>query len=85
METYNIPFFLDELLDALSNSNDSVVILNDIQYQMLKHHPSEALHTLLNTFNDIWITGNFPCTWCQSFFVPIPKPGKDTTDPTLKT
>ena len=31
---------------------------------------------------DIWLTGNFPSSWRQSYVVPIPKPGKDTSDPT---
>jgi len=42
METYNIPFSLDERIDAVSNSNDSAVGQDDIHYQMLKHHPSEV-------------------------------------------
>jgi len=35
METYSIPFSVDELLDALSNANDSAVGPDDIHYQML--------------------------------------------------
>ena len=49
---------------------------------MLKHLPSEVLHSLLNTLNNIWLTGNFPAFWRQSYIVPIPKPDKDTTNPT---
>ena len=37
LETYNTPFSIDELLDALSSSNDSAVGPDDIHYQMLKH------------------------------------------------
>jgi len=48
-ETYNTSFCLDELLDALSNSNDSAVGPDDIRYQMLKHLPSEVLNTFLNS------------------------------------
>jgi len=64
---------LDELLDALSGSSDSAVGPDDIRYQMLKHLPSEALYTLINTLNDIWITGNFPSTWHNSYVVPVAK------------
>jgi len=53
METYNTPFSIDELLDALSSSNDSAVGPGDIHYQMLKHLPSEVLNTLLSVLNDI--------------------------------
>ena len=81
METYNTPFSIDELLDALSSSNDSAVGPDDIHYRMLKHLPSEVLNTLLSILNDIWLTGNFPSSWRQSYVVPIPKPGKDTSDP----
>jgi len=57
---------LDELLDALSSSNDSAVGPDDIHYQMLKHRPSEVLKTLFSILNDIWLTGNFPSSWRQS-------------------
>ena len=82
LETYNTSFSIDELLDALSSSNDSAVGPDDIHYQMLKHLPSEVLNTLLSILNDIWLTGNFPSNWRQSYVVPIAKPGKDTSNPT---
>jgi len=85
MEIYNTSFCLDELLDALSNSNDSAVGPDDIHYQMLKHLPSEVLHTLLNILNDIRLTGNFPSNWRQSYVVPIAKPGKDTSNQSCTT
>jgi len=69
------------LLDALSTSSDSAVGPDDIHYQMLKHPPSEAVNTLLSILSDIWLTCNFPSSWRQSYVVPIPKPGKDTTGP----
>jgi len=53
-----------------------------IIYQMLKNLPSEVLNTLLSILNDIWLTGNFPSSWRQSYVVPIPKPGKNASDPT---
>ena len=83
METYNTPFCLDELLEALSNSNDCVVGLDDIHYQMLKHLPSEVLLTLLNILNDIWLTGNFPSSWRQSYVVPVQN--QEKTHRTLQT
>ena len=62
---------MDELLDSLAKSSDSAVGPDDIHYQMLKHLPSDALQSLLNTLNDIWLTGNFPPSWHQSHIVPI--------------
>jgi len=84
MEAYNTPFSIDEVLDALSSSHDSAVGPDDIHYQMLKHLPSEVLNTLLSILNDIRLTGNFPSSWRQSYVVPIPKPGKDTSDPMVE-
>jgi len=75
-------FCLGELLDALSNCKDSAVGPGDIHYQMLKHLPLETLNTLLSIVNDVWITGNCPCSWRQSYVVSVPKPGKDTTNHT---
>jgi len=54
MEKYNIPFCIDELLDALSNSKDSAVRPDDIHYQMLKHLPSETLNALLSILNGLY-------------------------------
>ncbi len=50
---------------------------------MLKHLPETALETLLEVFNrpNIWITGKFPIIWSEATIIPIPKPGKDHTDP----
>ena len=41
----------------------------------------EALLTLLNILNKIWDLGKFPTSWCTSTVIPVPKPGKDTSDP----
>jgi len=80
-ETYNTYFTMDELLDSLAKSSDSAVGPDDFHYKMLKHLPSDALQSLLNTLNNIWLTGNFPPSWRQSHIVPSPKPGKDSSDP----
>ena len=47
---------MDELLDSLAKSSDSAVGPDDIHYQMLKRLPSDALQSLLNTLNDIWLS-----------------------------
>jgi len=73
--------FIDELMDALSNSKDSAVGPDDIHYQMRKHLHSETRSTLLSILNEIWIAGNFPCSWCESHVVPIQKPRKHTINP----
>ena len=69
--SYNMPFSLDELQDASEGPNE-------IHYQLLKHLPDASL-LLLNIFNQIWISGNFPSDWRKAIVIPIPKPGKDPT------
>ena len=80
-ETYNQPFSLLELKDALSKAHDSSPGPDDIHYQFLKHLPDTSLSVLLKTFNDIWETGNVPKSWKEATIIPIPKPGKDNTNP----
>ena len=80
-ETYNQPFSLSELKDALSKAHDSSPSPDDIHYQFLKHLPDTSLSVLLKTFNDIWETGSVPKSWKEATIVPIPKPGKDNTNP----
>jgi len=46
LETYNNPFSLDELRDAISKSHDSAVGPDDIHFQMLTHLPPNAVNTL---------------------------------------
>ena len=54
---------------------------DEIYYQMLKHLPENSLETLLNIFNKIWTTGEFPKHWTYATIIPIPKPGKDPVEP----
>ena len=81
-EKYNVPFTASELLDALHKSHDTAAGPDDIHYQILKHLPANALETLLNILNDIWITGKFPKDWSKATIIPIPKPNKDDTEAT---
>ena len=48
----------------------------------MKHLPDSSLSVLLKkTFDDIWETGNVPKSWKEATIIPIPKPGKDNTNP----
>ena len=49
---------------------------------MLKHLPPKSLQTLLDIFNNIWETGEFPENWELATLILIPKPGKDHAEPT---
>jgi ribonuclease HI len=46
---------------------------------MLRHLPPSSKNVLLNLFNNIWLSGNFPPQWRKAIIIPLPKPGKDTT------
>ena len=43
-----------------------------------------SLLLLLNILNKIWITGDFPPDWRKAIIIPIPKPGKDPTNPNYR-
>lgn len=81
-EEYNMPFHLTELKDSLSKANDSATGPDEIHYQMLKHLPEVSLNALLDIYNDIWKSGTFPQEWTEATVIPIPKPGKDHSNPT---
>ena len=80
-ESYNQPFSMAELCDAIHKAHDSATGPDNIHYQLLKNLPESALDTLLRAFNDSWTTGQFPPAWSEATIIPIPKPGKDPTDP----
>ncbi|KAG1682981.1 RNA-directed DNA polymerase from mobile element jockey [Nymphon striatum] len=80
-EVYNQVFSLEELRRSLRASKDTAPGPDSIHYQMLKHLPDCSLALMLNIFNTIWITGAIPSSWLEATVIPIPKPGKDHTDP----
>ena len=67
--------------DALRRAHDTSAGPDEIHYQLLKHLPDASL-LLLNIFNKIRISGDFPSDWKKAIIIPIPKPGKDPTNPT---
>ena len=81
LEDYNQPFSLSELTDSIMKSHDTAVGPDEIHYQFLKHLPSISLEFLLQVFNEVWVSGGFPTSWKEATIIPIPKPGKDNTDP----
>ncbi len=82
MEDYNSPFTIKEIKESLDKCHDTATGPDDVHYQFLKHLSSESLLVLLDIFNRIWETGNFPDSWREATIIPLPKPGKDATNPT---
>ena len=81
LEDYNQPFSLSELTDCIMKSHNTAVGPDEIHYEFLKQFPSCSLDFLLQAFNEVWVSGKFPTSWKQVTIIPIPKPGKDNTDP----
>ncbi|MPD05287.1 hypothetical protein E2C01_101019 [Portunus trituberculatus] len=59
-ESYNVPFSASELRTALSQCHDSSPGSDDIPYAFLLHMSDSAFTFLLNIYNMIWHTGEFP-------------------------
>ena len=62
-------------------SHNTAVGPDETHYEFLKQLPSCSLDFLLQAFNEVWVSGKFPTSWKQATIIPIPKPGKDNTDP----
>ena len=73
-EVYNRPFSLEELQDALRRTRDTSAGPDEIHYMLLKHLPDASLLLLLNIFNNIWISGDFPSDWRKAIVITIPNP-----------
>ena len=80
-EVHNRPFSVKELQDALSRSHATSAGPDEIHYQLLKRLPRSSLLLLLNMFNNIWLSGDFPSDWRKAIVIPISKPGKESTNP----
>ena len=80
-EFYNKEFSSDELKLSLNRAHDTAEGPDKIHYQLLKHLPPDSLSLLLDIYNYIWRTGDFPQCWNEAIVIPIPKPGKDHSNP----
>ena len=80
-ESYNSLFKVHELRSALKQCRPTAPGPDGITYRMLEEmHPSMLVY-LLDIYNIVWITGQFPSTWRESIVLPFRKPNKDGTLP----
>ena len=61
---------------SVSKAHDTAIGPDNNHCQVLKHLPDESFYMLLDVFNEIWVSGQFPHSWRQAKVIPIPKPGK---------
>ena len=80
-EDYNVPFSMTELKQSLQRANDAATGLDQVHYQPLTHLPNSALSVLLKVYNHVWESDCIPPSWRKAVVSPIPKPGKDHSDP----
>ena len=80
-ESYNCPFTLDELQNAIARSGSTSKGPDHLHYSFFKNLPPSSLNVLLAILNKLWLNDCFPPSWSSSIIIPIPKPGKDKSIP----
>ena len=80
-DEYNEKLTMSEFIDALASMKDSSPGHDSITYSMIKNSHPSLQNYILDLYNEIFITGNFPDTWRISTIIPIPKSDKDHSDP----
>jgi ribonuclease HI len=78
---YNRLFTLAEFKQALHSFRPTAPGPDNISLPMLQHAHPTALSFLLDFINRCWWESKLPAIWTSAIVVPIPKPGKDPTDP----
>jgi hypothetical protein len=83
MEPYNCPITEEELDQALKSCTGSSPGPDlQIHYVFLKQMEVPERLKVLEIYNKIWSTGEFPSKWTEVIVIPILKPGKDPNEPT---
>ena len=80
--SYNEIFTLVELRAAIGSLRSVCEGPDGVHNEMLAHLSLFAQEVLLNSFNTLWVRGEFPEAWREAIVVPILKPGKSGLDPT---
>ena len=78
---YNSPISPGEFREALGACTDSAPGHDRISYCMIKRSHPTMKARILDLYNTIFSTGQFPASWKISIIIPLPKAGKDLTEP----
>ena len=55
---------------------------DEIHFKFISELPNQVLTHILDIFNAMWTSHQFPDVWRNCIVIPIPKPGKDPSDAT---
>lgn len=77
----NNPILIQELISILNTTKNTSPGPDNIPNILLKNLPYSGLNRLTTLFNLVWNNQVFPSMWSQAVIIPIPKPGKDKTNP----
>ena len=78
--SYNIPFSMHELQNALNKMRDTSPGHDDVHNLFLKNANHNIKCYMLKLFNKSWIAEELPRSWKNSIVLPICKPGKPPED-----
>ena len=80
-ESYNQIFTINEIKTCLSELKNTAAGPDKINNIILSNLPIESISLLLEIFNKLWKEKKFPENWQTATIIPIPKPGKDHSNP----
>ncbi len=75
------PFSMKELEAAITKANCTTPGKDGISMRLIKKFSPHVLLIMLYIFNVIWEKGICPNAWKEAILTPLPKPGKDHSDP----
>lgn len=78
---YNNPLTAREFQTALDQKKKSAPGGDSITYEIINQSGNKFKQKILDLYNHIWSSGTIPKIFKHAVVVPIPKPGKDKTDP----
>ena len=81
LELYNQPFTISDLTSTLSELKQTAAGPDNISNMILSHLPPETIQLLLHIINKNWENKTFPDSWHSATIIPIPKQGKDHSNP----